>query len=187
LHGGGQEKGWRAGTLNVAGIVGTGAAASVAQAELAAEPERVTVLRDLLEKSLLARIQGARVNAFLQPRLPNVSSMAFLGAPADAVLARMPGVAASDGSACASGSPSPSHVLLAMGQAADEAESTVRFSLGFGTTQAHIELAADAAERAVREVRVALGFEESAFRWTEELTSNAPAMGSTRGGTIGRG
>jgi cysteine desulfurase len=157
LHGGGQENGWRAGTLNVAGIVGTGAAAAAAQANMAAEAARVTVLRDMLEDSLLDLIPGARPNGCQGRRLPNVSSITFPGAPADAVLARMPDVAASDGSACSSGSPLPSHVLLAMGRTAEEAESTIRFSLGYATTKGEIEHAVEAVELAVREVRDLLG------------------------------
>jgi cysteine desulfurase len=186
LHGGAQENGWRAGTLNVAGIVGTGAAAAAAQGGLAVESERIAALRDLLEKSLIDRIPGALVNGFRQPRLPNVSSVVFPNAPADAVLARMPEVAASDGSACSSGSPLPSHVLLAMGLLAEDAESTIRFSLGFGTSPGHIQLAAEVAERAVREVRTALGLDKSA-RWMEQPASNAISVGSTHGGTISHG
>ena len=162
LHGGGQENGWRAGTLNVAGIVGAGAAAAAAQAGMLAEVRRVTVLRDMLEDLLLDRIPGARVNGSRKRRLPNVSSITFPGAPADAVLARMPDVAASDGSACSSGSPLPSHVLLAMGRTAEEAESTIRFSLGYATTKDDIEHAVEAVARAVRDVRGALGFTERA-------------------------
>ena len=187
LHGGGQENGWRAGTQNVAGIVGAGAAAAAAQASLAAEVERVAGLRDLLEKSLLIRIQGARANGCLQRRLPNVSSVTFPGAPADAVLARMPEVAASDGSACSSGSPLPSHVLLAMGRTAEEAESTIRFSLGYGTTRDHVELAAEAAERAVKEVRAALGSEGRADSSAGRPDCDAVVASPTSGGTIARG
>jgi cysteine desulfurase len=153
LHGGGQENGWRAGTLNVAGIVGTGAAAAAAQADMAADVEGITLLRDMLEELLLGRIPEARVNGYRAPRLPNVCSITFPGAPADAVLARMPDVAASDGSACSSGSPLPSHVLLAMGRSREEAESTIRFSLGYATTKGEIEHTIEVVERAVREVR----------------------------------
>lgn len=177
FHGGGQENGWRAGTLNVAGIVGAGAAAAAALAGMAAEAERAAALRDLLEESLIARIPGARANARTQRRLPNVSSMTFLGAPADAVLARMPEVAASDGSACSSGSPLPSHVLLAMGRTAEEAECTVRFSLGYGTTRQQVELAVEAAEQAVKEVRAALGLEISAANCAAESNRDAVAAG----------
>jgi cysteine desulfurase len=162
LHGGGQENGWRAGTLNVAGIVGAGAAAAAAQVDLIAEAARITALRDILESSLLDRIPGARVNGAKGPRLPNVCSITFPGAPADAVLARMPDVAASDGSACSSGSLLPSHVLLAMGRTAEEADSTVRFSLGYATTRDEIEYAVGAVELAVRAVRDMLGIAEAA-------------------------
>jgi cysteine desulfurase len=162
LHGGGQENGWRAGTLNVAGIVGTGAAAAAAQAEMAAEAAHVTLLRDMLEDSLLDRIPGASLNGCRERRLPNVCSITFHGAPADAVLARMPDVAASDGSACSSGSPLPSHVLLAMGRTVEDAESTIRFSLGYATTEGEIEYAAEAVELAVSEVRGLLGITERA-------------------------
>jgi cysteine desulfurase len=156
LHGGGQENGWRAGTLNVAGIVGVGAAAQAAQANMVAESKRAAELRDLLERRLLERIPDAHINGCLVRRLPNVSSVTFPGAPADAVLARMDEVAASDGSACSSGSPMPSHVLLAMGRTVAEADSTIRFSLGYATTRDEVEVAAKAAERAVKEVRAML-------------------------------
>lgn len=178
LHGGGQENGWRAGTLNVAGIVGAGAAAAAVHAGLVAETKRAAELRDFLEESLLARIPGTCVNARMQQRLPNVSSMTFFGAPADAVLARMPEVAASDGSACSSGSPLPSHVLLAMGRTAEEAESTIRFSLGHGTTGQHIELAVEATERAVKEVRAALGLKISAAVCGAEYNRGTVALRS---------
>lgn len=153
LYGGEQEKGWRAGTLNVAGIVGAGAAAAASQAKLAAEIQRVRVLRDLLERSLVSQLVHAHVNGAQEPRLPHVSNITFEGAPADAVLAAMPGVAASDGSACSSGTPAPSHVLLAMGRSHDDADSTIRFSLGYGTTRTDVEQAIEAVTAAVTRTR----------------------------------
>jgi cysteine desulfurase len=169
LYGGGQENGWRAGTLNVTGIVGAGAAAAAAQANMAAEAARITFLRDKLEDSLLDRIPDASLNGCRERRLPNVCSLTFLGAPADAVLARMPDVAASDGSACSSGSPLPSHVLLAMGRTAEEAESTIRFSLGYATTKGEIEHAVEVVELAVREVRDLLGIAERACHYRDRV------------------
>lgn len=130
LLGGGQERGWRAGTLNVAGIAGAGAAARAARRDLASEASRIAQLRDALENSLHQQVDGCRINGAPGRRLPGVTSVTFRGAPADAVLAAMPDVAASEGSACSSGAPSPSHVLLAMGRSREEADSTVRFSLG---------------------------------------------------------
>ncbi|MFI8105318.1 cysteine desulfurase family protein [Streptomyces sp. NPDC086023] len=153
LVGGGHERGWRAGTLNVAGITGLGAAARAARQQLAHEAERITALRDALEAALTAEVADCRINGARTRRLPGVTSITFPGLPADAVLAAMPHVAASDGSACSSGAPSPSHVLLAMGHSRDDADSTVRFSLGYATTERDIERAATAALNAVRHVR----------------------------------
>jgi cysteine desulfurase len=153
LHGGGQEGGWRAGTLNVAGIVGAGAAAAAAGANMAEETRRVRELRDLLEGSLLHTIPAVRVNGARDQRLPHVLSITFRGAPAEAVLAAMPGVAASDGSACSSGAPAPSHVLLAMGRSREDAESTVRFSLGYATSRNEIVYTTDVVKTAVARVR----------------------------------
>ncbi|MFI2618509.1 cysteine desulfurase family protein [Streptomyces sp. NPDC018584] len=153
LVGGGHERGWRAGTLNVAGITGLGAAAQAARQHLADEVARVTALRDALEAALTAEIGDCQINGARVPRLPGVTSITLPGLPADAVLAAMPQVAASDGSACSSGAPSPSHVLLAMGHSRDDADSTVRFSLGHATTERDIERAAAAAIDAVRHVR----------------------------------
>ncbi|MDX6761054.1 cysteine desulfurase family protein [Streptomyces sp. F8] len=153
LVGGGHERGWRAGTLNVAGITGLGAAARAARQQLAHEAERIAALRDALEAALTAEVADCRINGARTRRLPGVTSITFPGLPADAVLAAMPHVAASDGSACSSGAPSPSHVLLAMGHSRDDADSTVRFSLGYATTERDIERAATAAVNAVRHVR----------------------------------
>ncbi|MFE7093162.1 cysteine desulfurase family protein [Streptomyces erythrochromogenes] len=153
LVGGGHERGWRAGTLNVAGITGLGAAAQAARRQLADEAVRVTALRSALEAALIVEVADCRINGAHAPRLPGVTSVTFPGVPADAVLAAMPQVAASDGSACSSGAPSPSHVLLAMGRSRDDADSTVRFSLGYATTERDIERATAAAIDAVRHVR----------------------------------
>lgn len=156
LHGGGQERGWRAGTLNVAGIVGAGAAAKAAMEALPQEAARVRDLRDRLDAQLLRDILGAKINGHPGRRLPNVSNILFRGAPADAVLAGMPMVAASDGSACSAGAPGPSHVLTAMGLSRDEAASSVRFSLGHTTTQADVDRAAAFVVEAVTQVRQSL-------------------------------
>ncbi|WDN52530.1 cysteine desulfurase family protein [Streptomyces clavuligerus] len=156
IFGGGQERGWRAGTLNVAGITGAGAAAAAAHRGLAEEIARVARLRDLLESALVEQLGDCRINGSLDYRLPGVTSITFHGAPADAVLTAMPDVAASEGSACSSGAPSPSHVLLAMGRSREEADSTVRFSLGYASTRADVDQAIASTIRAVRQVRAAL-------------------------------
>ncbi|WP_432033717.1 cysteine desulfurase family protein [Streptomyces antibioticus] len=156
LFGGGHERGWRAGTLNVPGIVGLGAAAEAARRHLDEEAPRIAKLRDLLEGEALARLPDSRVNGARAPRLPGVSSITFPGAPADALLASMPEVAASDGSACSAGAPTPSHVLLAMGLSREAADSTIRFSLGHATTEQEIRRAIDATVRAVIHVRTVM-------------------------------
>ncbi|WP_233518167.1 cysteine desulfurase family protein [Streptomyces corynorhini] len=153
VFGGGHERGWRAGTLNVPGIVGLGAAAEAANHRLLDEASRIAKLRDLLEGELLARLPGSYVNSSRAPRLPGVASITFPGAPADAILASMPGVAASDGSACSAGAPSPSHVLVAMGLSREDADATIRFSLGHSTTEQEIRRAVVAAVRAVTHVQ----------------------------------
>ncbi|MFE6665744.1 cysteine desulfurase family protein [Streptomyces sp. NPDC057697] len=153
VFGGGHERGWRAGTLNVPGIVGLGAAAEAATRDLTDEASRITKLRDLLEDELLTRLPGSYVNGSAAPRLPGVTSITFPGAPADAILASMPDVAASDGSACSAGAPSPSHVLVAMGLGREDADATIRFSLGHATTEREIRRAVAAAVRAVTHVK----------------------------------
>ncbi|MFD9123509.1 cysteine desulfurase family protein [Kitasatospora sp. NPDC059571] len=153
LFGGGQERGWRAGTLNVAGIAGAGAAAAAARLGMATEVPRITQLRDSLEKALVEQIGDCRVNGAVDQRLPGVTSITFRRAPADAVLASMPDVAASEGSACSSGAPTPSHVLLAMGRSREEADCTVRFSLGYATTAKDVDQAVASTVRAVHHVR----------------------------------
>jgi cysteine desulfurase len=156
LVGGGHERGWRAGTLNVAGIVGLGAAAEAVREQLEHEAVRIGELRDWLEELLLAKVDACRINGRRLARLPGVTSVTFPGVPADAVLAAMPHVAASDGSACSSGAPSPSHVLLAMGRSREDADSTIRLSLGYATTEQDIERAAEAVVAGVRHVRTIL-------------------------------
>ncbi|WP_405848580.1 cysteine desulfurase family protein [Streptomyces niveus] len=156
VFGGGHERGWRAGTLNVPGIVGLGAAAEAARREISDEAPRIIKLRDLLESEILARLPHSHVNGALAPRLPGVASITFPGAPADALLSSMPNVAASDGSACSAGAPTPSHVLLAMGLSREAADSTIRFSLGFATTEQEIRRAIDATVRAVTHVQAVM-------------------------------
>ncbi|PIM72935.1 aminotransferase [Streptomyces sp. JV178] len=156
MIGGGHERGWRAGTLNVAGIAGLGAAAEAARVNVRAEAVRISGLRDRLEAGLHAHVPDCQINGSSVPRLPGVTSVTFPGLPADAILAAMPHVAASDGSACSSGAPSPSHVLLAMGRTRDDADATVRFSLGYATTGEDVERAIEAAADAVAQVRALL-------------------------------
>ena len=141
IIGGGQERGRRGGTENVAGIVAFGRAAELAQARLAEENTRVRALRDKLERGLLSTIPGSRLNGAPEPRLPNTSNLAFDGVEAEGILLLLDqaGVCASSGSACTTGSLDPSHVLLAMGCSAARARGSVRFSLGFYNTEAEVD------------------------------------------------
>jgi cysteine desulfurase len=138
--GGGQEHGLRAGTENVAGIVGFARAFELAVAELPAETQRLRALRDGFEAAAAA-IPGTRVNGAGADRLPNVSSIAFPDADATALLVNfdLAGVAVSAGSACAAGSTEPSHVLNAIGAPAWARTGTLRFSFGKLTSREDVE------------------------------------------------
>ena len=153
IHGGGHERGLRSGSLNVAGIVGLGAAARIAAYERVSESARVEILRDRLLTELVPRLPGVHQNGDPTRRLPNTASIHFEGADAEAVMSNMDPVAVSTGSACSAGSIEPSEVLTAMGLSRDAAFESVRFSLGRFTTEADIEIAIESAIAAVERVR----------------------------------
>jgi cysteine desulfurase len=138
--GGGQEFGRRSGTENVVGISGAAVALELATAERETLAARVGELRDRLERGITSTIPGARVNAAGATRLPNIASLTFSGTQAQELLMRLDldGVAVSAGSACASGTLGPSHVIAAL-EGTDGRDATVRFSLGAPTTQAEID------------------------------------------------
>ena len=160
VHGGGHERGLRSGSLNVAGIVGLGAAADIACQERVAESQRVGRLRDCLTQALKAILPGVSEIGDVNRRLPNTANLHFAGADADAVVVNMDPVAASAGSACSSGSIEPSDVLWAMGLSREAAFECVRFSLGRFTTQEEIDLAVERTVRAVARVRGLSGEDE---------------------------
>lgn len=141
LVGGHQEHGRRAGTENVASIIGLGRACELAQAKMEEENTRVKALRDRLEKELLLRIPKCFVNGDLENRLPNTCSISFEYIEGEAILLMMNqhGICASSGSACTSGSLEPSHVLRAMGVPHTAAHGTIRFSLSIYNTDAEID------------------------------------------------
>lgn len=151
LTGGSQERGRRAGTVNVAGAVGFGAACALALRELDARRERWAALRGRLEEHAVAL--GARVVGAGAERIPNTSCLVFPGVPGELLVQVLDlrGVAASHGAACASGSLDPSPVLLAMGE--PEPEGAVRFSLGPRTTPAEVDHAVDVLRAVVPELR----------------------------------
>jgi cysteine desulfurase len=141
IHGGAQERGRRAGTEHVAGIVGLGAAASLAGERLAAGAGRITALRNRLIDGIMTTIPDVRLNGDRERRLPNNANMSFKYIEGEALLLHLDlnGIAASSGSACASGSLEPSHVLLAIGLDAEDAHSSIRFTLSEATTQEEID------------------------------------------------
>ncbi|ANW02351.1 cysteine desulfurase family protein [Bradyrhizobium icense] len=145
LRGGGQELGRRAGTENVAGIAGFGAAAKAAMAELAANAVRQQGLRERLEKGLR---QATEIIVFSEgaSRLPNTTLFTVPGLRAETAVIGfdLGGIAVSSGSACSSGKVQPSHVLAAMGFGGELAQGAVRLSLGWSTTEADIDLALEA-------------------------------------------
>lgn len=128
--GGGQERQLRPGTLNVPGIVGFGTACELCQHLMSDEAVRIARLRDRLENGLLAHVGDARRNGALDNRLPSNSSLTFPGIDAEALIANVPDLAISTGSACNSGALEPSHVLLAIGHTREEADSTIRIGVG---------------------------------------------------------
>ena len=153
IHGGGHERGLRSGSLNVAGIVGLGAAAAIAVEERTQEAARLGPLRDRFVAELKGRLTGVAENGDIDCRLPNTANIRFAGADAEAVVANMDPVAVSTGSACSAGAIEPSAVLLAMGLSREAAFESVRFSLGRFTTAEEIEIAAQKTVAAVEYVR----------------------------------
>jgi len=141
LLGGSQERGRRAGTENLPGVAGLGAAIEAATARRDAEAPRLAALRARLEAGLLAAIPGARVNGAGAARLPNVLSITLPGVDAEALLMALDleGLCASAGSACHSGSTKPSSVLSAMGLSMADARATLRLSLGWTSSEAEVE------------------------------------------------
>ena len=153
LLGASQERGLRPGTENVASIVGLGVASEVVGRDLETTAARVKALRDLLWDRLASGIPGLALNGHPELRLPNTLNVRFPGGSGSAVLAGAPEVAASTGSACHEGLEHPSAVLLAMGVPAEQALSTVRLTLGRGTTEDEVSRAAEALVRAWKRLR----------------------------------
>jgi cysteine desulfurase len=145
LRGGGQELGRRAGTENVAGISAFGAAVKAAMTGLRDEAARLETLRDSLEDAL-KQTAGMIVFSDGVPRLPNTTLFTAPGLKAETAVIGfdLAGIAVSSGSACSSGKVQPSHVLAAMGFGRELAQGAVRLSLGWSTSEAHIDLAVKA-------------------------------------------
>jgi cysteine desulfurase len=141
IRGGGQERGRRAGTENVAAIVAAGKACELAKQRLDDENVRIRALRDRLENFILQNIARTSVNGHREKRLPNTINICFDGVDAGSllVLLNQKRICVSGGSACHTGANEPSHVLTAMGRSRAQAHSSIRISLGFYNTEGDIE------------------------------------------------
>lgn len=155
LHGGDHEGGLRAGTENVASIVGFGRAVELSQREMGRTTEQWGRLRDRLESGIVDALDNIIINSHGGPRLRNTSSIAFTGVESEAVVMGLDlaGIAVSSGSACASGSADPSHVLLAMGLEPRLAASSVRFSIGLSNDLAEIDRVIEVVPQVVLRLR----------------------------------
>jgi cysteine desulfurase len=155
LIGGPQENGRRAGTDNVASIVGLGKAAELAASTIDEENSRVRALRDRFESTLLRQLDDVVVNGDPETRLPNTSNLAFTGVEAQAILIKLDqeGICCSLGSSCTTGSVQPSHVLRAMHLTNERARSSLRFSFGRFNTEDELDRVLEIIPRTVRKLR----------------------------------
>ncbi|MDY6937786.1 MAG: cysteine desulfurase NifS [Cyanobacteriota bacterium] len=169
ILGGHQERGRRAGTQNVPGIVGLGAAAALARKHLVLV-DRESQLRDRLETELLARIPDCEVNGGGTTRLPNTTNIGFKYIEGEAILFMLDrhGICASSGSACTSGSLDPSHVLMAMGLPYTILHGSIRFSLSRFTTPAEIEKVLGVMPGIVEKLRALSPFSSDGADWLQE-------------------
>jgi cysteine desulfurase len=141
IHGGHQEDGLRAGTYNNMGILGFGKAAEIAREGVESYGREISALRNRLRDGLLANVPDIRINGHPRDTLPNTLDVSFPGAEGESILLSLDimGIEASTGSACASGSLEPSHVLLATGVGPELAHGSIRFSLGWGISREDVD------------------------------------------------
>ena len=153
--GGKHERGRRAGTENVAGIVGMGVAAKLSAEKMPSEASRVSALRDRLEDGILRVVTGTAVNGARLSRVPNTTNISFERVEAESLLIALDleGIAVSTGSACSSGTLEPSHVLKAMGLPSHRTQNSLRFSLGMFSTQEEVDRVVDVLPRLVEKLR----------------------------------
>lgn len=155
IIGGHQERGRRAGTENVASIIGLGKACELAKENLDNELVSLSLLRDKLERTLLELCPDVRINGDTEYRLPNTTNISFEYVEGEAILLRLNeyGICASSGSACTSGSLEPSHVLRAMGVPFTAIHGSIRFSLSRYNTEAEIDRVIEIMPRVIKELR----------------------------------
>jgi len=152
IMGGGQERGLRSGTLNVPGIVGLGRACRVAATDMADESRRLAAMRDRLLDGLRSRLDGVTVNGSWEHRLPHNLHVSFAGVDGESLLVGIGDIAVSSGSACASASSTPSHVLAAI-MGGDVPSACIRFGLGRFTTEDEVDYAVEKFAAMVRHLR----------------------------------
>ena len=155
LYGGHSERDRRPGTEDVAAIAGMGKAAELARAGMRQESDRVRLLRDRLEQELLRRVPQCWINGVRAPRTPNTTNMTFpfIEGEAMVIALDLKGIACSTGAACSSGAVEPSHVLLALGLAPEDARATLRLSLGHQTTEEEIDFALETIPPVIERLR----------------------------------
>jgi cysteine desulfurase len=152
LHGGGQERGLRSGTLPTHQIVGMGVAYRIAALEMAADSARMARLRERLWQGL-AEVPGVELNGHVEQRVPGILNVTIDGVEGESLLFELPGLAVASGSACATTSAEPSYVLRALGRSDRLAQSSLRLSLGRYTTAEEIDAAIAAIQVAIRRLR----------------------------------
>lgn len=152
-EGGGQERGYRSGTLNVPGIVGLGKACELCAQEMDSEMERLRGLRDTLEQRIVANLDTVQVNGHPDKRLPHITNISFGFVEGESLMMACKEIAMSSGSACTSASLEPSYVLKGLGIGDDLAHSSLRLSLGRFTTEEEVSYAADKIVSAVKKLR----------------------------------
>lgn len=155
FHGGGHERGWRSGTLNVPGITGLGKAIELAVEERPARTEDVESLRDHFQERLLDEVDDVVVNGHPEQRLPNNLNMSILGTNDQRLVARLSedGVYAATGSACSTMETTESHVLTAMYDDQERIQSSIRFGFGKGNTMKEVDEAVDIVKQNVKRLR----------------------------------
>jgi cysteine desulfurase len=153
IDGGGHERGFRSGTLNVPGIVGLGKACEIAQKEIAEEAPRLSHLRDRLKAAITSRLEETYTNGSMAHRLPGNLNLSFAGVEGDALLMGINDVAVSSGSACTSANLEPSHVLRALGVTEDMAHSSIRFGIGRFNTEEEVDYVANRVVETVKRLR----------------------------------
>ena len=152
MHGGGHERGMRSGTLATHQIAGMGEAFRLARIEMAAENERIRMLRDKLLHGLQS-IEETYVNGDLEHRIPHNLNISFNYVEGESLIMAVKGIAVSSGSACTSASLEPSYVLRALGRSDELAHSSIRFSIGRFTTEADVDYTIDLMKSKIEKLR----------------------------------